>query len=206
MHACVKNDKANFGIAFDSGVFPIVLDLFEFTAEEHTLTITATDSAGQPSSYVYTFSGIPSLTLTCSVEENILTCNSSNDVATQSCTFDGQQAVDCSFPLEIIATGLRLGDHNVTVSTTDVFTQPAEVFLSFTFALGPIEVSFPVIITVIEGVPSTPVHLEISGQAIADIPFSISPLTYGEFEIRSGLNVTSIFSQVSSPANPGKNL
>ena len=38
-------------------MFPIVLNLFEFTPEEHTLSIVATDSTQLFSSYQYTFFG-----------------------------------------------------------------------------------------------------------------------------------------------------
>ena len=38
-------------------MFPIVLNLFEFTPEEHTLSIVATDSTQLSSSYQYTFFG-----------------------------------------------------------------------------------------------------------------------------------------------------
>ena len=52
------------------GGFPIEFDLLEFTAEEHSLTVTAIDAAGQPSPYEYTFFGIPDLDLICSYEDN----------------------------------------------------------------------------------------------------------------------------------------
>ena len=172
------------------------LDLLEFTAEEHTLRVVATDAAGQPASYEYTFFGIPDLNLTCVYTENTLFCASNNELMSQMCAFDGQPATACSFPLEIRLTGLRLGDHNVTVFATDVFTQTDTVFLAFEFMLGAINVSIPTTATVIEGKPFSPIPFSLSGQALSDLFFTLTPLTYSQFESQTGQSVSSLFNEV----------
>ena len=178
------------------GEFSVELDLLEFTAEEHTLRVVATDAAGQTASYEYTFTGIPDLMLTCVYTDNTLFCESNNMLTSLSCAFDGQQAIECSFPLEIRLTGLRLGNHIVTVFATDEFTQTDFFSLAFEFMLGAINVSIPTTTSVIEGKPFSPVPFSISGQALSDFSFVVSPLTYPQFESRTGLSVNSLFSEV----------
>ena len=176
--------------------FPLELDLFSFSPEEHPLIVTARDAAGQPSLYEYTFFGIPDLDLACIYDDNsnTLLCEGNNDIGSSACVFDGQQeAVECSLPLEIRLTGLRLGPHNVTVTATDRFGQTESVFLAFDFALGPIVVSIPVRASVIEGKELSPVMFSISGQALATFSFSVSPLTYTQFETQAGLSVDGLF-------------
>ena len=180
------------------------IDLFQFTAEEHTLSVVATDAAEQAVSFDYTFIGIPDLVLTCMYSDNILFCESTNQLASQSCAFDGQQATACSFPLEIRLTGLRLGDHIVTVFATDEFTQTDIVSLSFEFTLGGINVSIPTTASVIEGKPFSPVPFSISGQGLSNFSFVLSPLTYPQFESLTGLSVSTLFNEVPRPANLSK--
>ena len=184
------------------GGFPIQLDLFSFSPEQHTLTVTATDAAGQPSSYEYTFFGIPELELACTYDDdsNTLLCQGNNDVVSSTCAFDGQAAVQCSLPVEIRLTGLRLGQHNVTVTATDLFGQTESVFSIFEFALGPINISVPSAASVIEGKELSPVMFSISGQTLSTFPFSLSPLTYSQFETQTGLSVNSLFDNVPPPA------
>ena len=188
-------------------VFPIELDLLEFTDEQHTLTVLATDAAGQSSSQNYTFFGIPDLDLTCSYNDstNTLDCNGNNQLLSPSCAFDRQQPVACSFPLEIRLTGLRLGVHTITVTASDEFAQTESVSLNFEFALGPITVSIPATASVIEGKQLSPVLFGISGQALTTFPFSLSPFTYSQFETLTGFPVDSFFGSVPREATLGKN-
>ena len=185
--------------------FPQELDLFSFSAEEHTLTVTATDAAGQPSSYEYTFFGIPELDLACSYDSdaNTLICEGNNDIVSSTCVFDGGEgavAAQCSLPLEIRLTGLRLGRHNVTVTASDQFGQTESAFHVFEFALGAINVSIPETASVIEGKMLSPVMFSISGQALSAFPFSVSPLTYTQFETQTGLSVNSLFTEEPPPS------
>ena len=186
------------------GVFPVELDLFEFTAEEHVLRVTATDAAGQPSVYNYTFFGIPDLMLICNYADNVLLCEGNNRVTSYLCTFDGRRASSCSFPLEIRLTGLRLGEHTVTIVATDEFDQTDSSFLTFEFILGPINVMVPSTASVIERTESSPVFFSISGQALSTVPFSLTPLTYNQFETRTGLMVSDLFDNVPQPADLSK--
>ena len=170
--------------------------------------MTATDAAGQPSSYEYTFFGIPELELACTYDDdsNMLLCQGNNDVVSSTCAFDGQAAVQCSLPVEIRLTGLRLGHHNVTVTATDLFGQTESVFSIFEFALGPINISVPSAASVIEGKELSPVMFSISGQALSTFPFSLSPLTYSQFETQTGLSVNGLFDNVPPPATISKQL
>ena len=186
------------------GGFPVELDLFGFTEDQHILAVTATDAAGQPSIYNYTFSGIPDLSVTCSYADNILSCDANNQLTSQFCSFDQEQASECSFPLDIRVTGLRLGNHNVLVSVMDIFNQTDSESLAFEFALGPINVSIPATASVIEGKASSPVLFSISGQALSDFPFTVSPLTYAQFESQTGLMVDDLYDEVHLPANQSK--
>lgn len=178
---------------FITGVFPVELNLFDYTPEEHTLRVVAEDSAGQPSTYTYIFFGIPEVNLTCMYIDNTLLCESNNKLVSQQCAFDGLEASECTFPLEIRLTGLRLGDHRVTVSVIDEFGQPDSTSLSFTFMLGPINVSIPTTVSVIEGKPSSPIQFSLIGQALSNITVTLSPLTYSQFESQLGLTVSSLF-------------
>lgn len=186
------------------GVFPIELNLLDYTPEEHILRVVAEDSAGQPSTYNYTFFGIPEVNLTCKYTDNTLFCESNNKLVSQRCAFDGLQAIECAFPLEIRLTGLRLGDHHVTVSVTDEFTQTDSTSLSFTFSLGPINVSIPTTVAVIEGKPSSPIQFSISGQALSDFTFTLSPLTYSQFERQFGPIDSSLFPERPPTASTSK--
>lgn len=142
--------------------------------------------------------------MTCNYADNVLSCDGNNQLTSQSCSFDGQEASECSFPLEIRLTGLRLGGHNVVVSAEDVFSQTDSILLVFEFALGPINVSIPVTASVIEGKEFSPVLFSISGQALSDFPFIVTPLTYDQFQSQTGVIVEDIFDTVHPPADLSK--
>ena len=187
------------------GGFPVELNLLEFTAEEHSLTVTATDSAGQPSPYEYIFFGIPDLDLICSYEDNnILLCGGNNELVSSWCEFDDQPAIECTFPLEIRLTGLRLGGHTVTVIASDIFGQEETTFFEFQFLLGAINVTIPTTVSIIEGQSTSPIPFSISGQTLTEFPFTITPLTYSQFERDSGETVDSLFDSIPPPAGFGK--
>ena len=144
------------------------------------------------------------MNLTCSFVDNTLFCENNNKLMSQLCAFDGQPAIECSFPLEIRLTGLRLGDHNVVISVSDEFGQTDNFSISFTFMLSPIQVLIPATASVIEGKLSSPIPFRLSGQALSDISFSLSPLTYSQFETQSGLLVKDLFPDRPPPANSSK--
>ena len=189
-----------------TGGFPVNLDLLDFTGDEHILTVTATDSAGQPSSHEYTFFGIPDLELTCAYNEttNSLNCSGNNQLVSPICSFDGQEPFQCSFPLEIRLTGLRLGQHTVTLTASDEFGQMESILFTFDFALGPIVASIPSRASVIEGKLISPVLFRISGQTLTTFPFSLSPLTYSQFEAETGVSVHTVFDRVPREASLGR--
>ena len=86
----------------------------------------------------------------------------------------------------------------------DIFNQTDSESLAFEFALGPINVSIPATASVIEGKASSPVLFSISGQALSDFPFTVSPLTYAQFESQTGLMVDDLYDEVHLPANQSK--
>lgn len=142
--------------------------------------------------------------MACTYINNTLTCDGNNRLVSQRCSFDGLQARECTFPLEIRLTGLRLGNHDVTVFATDEFNQTESTSLSFTFMLGPINVSIPTTVSVIEGKPFSPIPFSITGQALTNFTFMLSPLTYAQFESQFGHSVSSLFSTVPPAADSSK--
>ena len=162
-----------------------------------------TDTDGQTDTETITFTTPPRLVVTCSVADEMLTCDSSNEIMTQICSFDGQSPVECSSPFDISTLGLTVGDHRVTVFITDVYTQTTQYAFIFTYVSGPIVLSFPLSQFVSEGVIST-LEYSIEGEALEDIPFSLLPLTYQQFETQSGLLVADIFSNVPTAASSSK--
>ena len=118
--------------------------------------------------------------------------------------FDGQPAIECTFPLEIRLTGLRLGGHTVTVTASDRFGQTENAFFEFQFLLGPINVTIPMTVAIIEGQSTSPIPFSISGQTLSEFPFTVTPLTYSQFERDSGEAVANLFDVVPPPAGFGK--
>ena len=77
-----------------------------------------------------------------------------------------------------------------------VLTKP----FGYTVPTGSIILALPQTVSVTEG-SAFLTGFGIEGQAIEDIPFSLRPLTYRQFEIQSGLIVTDIFSDVPTAAS-----
>ena len=167
-----------------------------------------TDTDGQTDTETITFTTPPRLVVACSVADEMLTCDSSNEIMTQICSFDGQSPVECSSPFDISTLGLTVGDHRVTVFITDVYTQTTQYALDFTYApvpTGPIVLSIPTTVSVTEGLLSV-LNFHIEGQAIEDIPFSILPLTYQQFETQTGLQPSDVFTDIPTPASSSKSI
>ena len=104
----------------------------DFEPGVHILILTVTDAHGQTDTETITFTTPPRLVVTCSVVDNILTCDSTNGIHAQFCSFDGQLSLECSSSFNISELELGPGPHSINVSITDVFEQSAEVLVDFT--------------------------------------------------------------------------
>ena len=78
------------------------------------------------------FTTPPLLRVTCSVNDNIFTCNSNNDIAVQTCRFNNGPAMPCQSPFNITGLGLPLGPHSLSVMIVDMFEQTLTVPVEFT--------------------------------------------------------------------------
>ena len=185
---------------FVTGPLSFIVSILDFAPGNHTLLIVATDAGGTTDIEATSFTTPPRISVVCRVTDTALTCNANNNIAAQSCSFDGQSFVNCTSPFNISRAGLAVGEHNVTVSITDIYDQTTVE--SFVFSLAPtdpIRLSFPQTLFVTE-INTKSLDFFIEGQATADIPFSLQLMTYQEFERRSGLTVANIFPDVPSPA------
>ena len=187
-----------------TGPLSFIVSILDFAPGNHTLLIMATDAGGTTDIEATSFTTPPRISVVCRVTGTALTCDTNNNIATQSCSFDGQLFVDCISPFDINTVGLAVGEHNVTVSITDIYGQSAVE--SFIFSLAPtdpIRLSFPQALFVTEINPQS-LDFFIEGLTTADIPFSLQPMTYQEFERRSGLIVAKIFPDVPNAATLSK--
>lgn len=184
------------------------MELLDFSAEEHILIVTATDAAGQPAPYQLKFSGIAELGLFCiySQDNDTIICGGNNDIVSSTCSFNGGTNLFCNLPLEMRLTGFPLGFYNISVTATDIFSQTEQVTIGFEFALGPINLSIPLMAEVIEGIELSPVMFSISGQALFNFPFSVTSLTYTQFQTQTGQTVENIFPNPPPPASPSEAL
>ena len=187
------------------GSLPFLLNYLDFEPGDHTLFLVVTATDGQTDSVTVSFTTPLRLVVTCSIASNFLTCDSSTEVSTQTCSFDGMPQIECASPYDIRPLDLDRNEHSVTVFITDIYGQSDEFSFDFTtLPTGPIVLSFPNHLSVMEGSGADiPALFSISGQAVDDIPFSLVPLTYQMFEQLTGQSVSSVFSNVPSAAVRG---
>ena len=69
-------------------------------------------------------------------------------------------------------------------------------------ATGDISVGFPTTFSIFEGEQAF-LRYGITGTSEDEVIFSLVPLTYQQFENKTGQSVTSLFSSVPSPASEG---
>ena len=62
-------------------------------------------------------------------------CNSTNELVSIVCSFDGGDVENCSFPLEVGIDRFGTDNHTVVVTVVDVFGQSLN--LTFNFTLSP---------------------------------------------------------------------
>ena len=110
------------------GVVSDALDIGGFSAGDHSLDITVTDVFGQSVTHPrLTFTRPPLLVVECSANSLTVDCSNTTVVESQTCSIDGGTRFDCSLPLDISELAetysLSIGEHELTITTVDVFTQ-----------------------------------------------------------------------------------
>ena len=121
---------------FSAGSLSFQLNVMDFQPGGHTLIITVTDARGLSDSVSILFTTPPRLMITCSVTNNFLTCDSTNRITSQSCSFDGRPHFVCFSSFSISEIGLDPGPHSVTISVNDEFGQSTDVQVDFSVAGG----------------------------------------------------------------------
>ena len=107
-----------------------------FSPGDHSLDITVTDVFGQIVTHPrLTFTRPPLLVVECSANSLTVDCSNTTVVESQTCSIDGGTRFDCSLPLNItelaVSLNLTVGQHDLTVITTDVFAQSQIIQVSF---------------------------------------------------------------------------
>ena len=77
------------------------------------------------------FTTPPRPRVTCDIDSNILTCESSNPAASQLCRIDGGPPLSCNSPFNLLDLDLSLGSYSLTVNITDAFERSVEFSLDF---------------------------------------------------------------------------
>lgn len=106
-------------------------------------------------------------------------------------------------PYDIRPLNLSPDDHSVTVFITDVFGQTTQFSFDFsTIPTTPITLKFTARLSLVEGTDTNVSSLfSIAGQALENIPLSLESLTYQAFEEKTGMSVSSIFSDIPPAAS-----
>ena len=187
------------------GPLQFLINFLDFEPGDHTLFLVVTASDGQSNNITISFTTPLRLSITCNVVGNFLTCDSTTEIESHSCSFNSMPQVDCTSPFDIRTLSLALSEHSVTVFITDIFGQSED--FSFEFTTIPstsIILSFTDRHSLFEGTTTDiPFLFNIVGQAVEDIPFSLQSLTYQEFQDKTGQTVSSIFSDAPLPASTG---
>ena len=153
---------------------------------------------GKTDNITITFTTPLCLSVTCSVVNNFLTCDSTTEIASQSCSFNNMPQINCISPYDIRPLNLLEDDHSVLVFITDVFGQTKEFSLDFsTIPSEAITLSFDESVSLTEGT-NTAIPFLFS-RAVDDIPFTLRSLTYEAFEDMTGNTVETVFSGLNIP-------
>lgn len=108
------------------------IDILDFSPGDHRRLVMVVDEIGRVAADTVSFVTPPLPSVSCRVQNNVLRCDSANDIFRQVCQFDGaQSSMPCSSPFDIIDTGLPLGPHSVKVLITDVFGRNQTVSIDF---------------------------------------------------------------------------
>ena len=111
--------------------FQFSIDIFDYVPGGHSVLVRVIDQINRFAADSISFTTPPLPSITCDVNNNILTCNSNNPIATQVCEFDGDPPTPCTSPLNVLELGLPLGLHSVKITITDVFLRSLNVPVVF---------------------------------------------------------------------------
>lgn len=90
------------------------------------------DGIGRVAADTVPFITPPLPSVSCRVDNNVLTCDSINKIVRQACQFNNApSSVPCSSPFKITDLGLPLGPHSVKVLITDMFGRNRTVSIDF---------------------------------------------------------------------------
>ena len=111
--------------------FEFSIEILDFSPGPHSVLVTVRDMDIRIAADTVSFTTPPRPRVECGVTDNILTCDSSNPIATQLCRFDGGPPIMCMSPFNVLDLGLSLGSHTVDLNVTDVFDRTVPVPVTF---------------------------------------------------------------------------
>jgi hypothetical protein len=117
--------------ALDVQIFEFTINILNYLPGQHSVLVMVTDRDSQVAADTVAFTTPPLPSVMCSVDDNILTCNSNNQISTLLCQFDGGLSMPCSSPLNVLDLGLGIGPHSLVVMITDVFERTRTVEVEF---------------------------------------------------------------------------
>ena len=185
------------------GSVPFTIRYLDFEPGDHTLFLAVTALDGQMDNVTITFTTPLRLSVTCSVVNRVLTCESTTEIASQRCRFNNIAQIDCPSPFNLRALNLEQSEHTVTVSATDIFGQSQEFSLDFTTIPSQTITLFTTsTLTLEEGADTTiPFLFTIIGQAIEDIPFSLHSMSFQQYVDMTGQPLQTLFPSVPPAAS-----
>lgn len=134
------------------GSLSFLLRYLDFEPGDHTLILTVTATDGQSDTVTVTFTTPPRLTVICDIVDSILSCDSTTQISSQTCSFNGMPQMSCVSPYDIRSLNLSPDDHSVTVFIADVFGQTTQFSFDFsTIPTTPITLHFTSRLSLVEG-------------------------------------------------------
>ena len=120
-------------VIFSAGVntFEFSINILDYLPGPHSVLVMVMDVDSRIAADTVTFDTPPLPSVSCSVDNNVLTCNSNNEIATLLCQIDGGSFMPCSTPLNVLDIGLEIGPHSLVVMITDVFQRTRTVQVEF---------------------------------------------------------------------------
>lgn len=180
--------------------------LLDFEPGDHTLFLAVTALDGQMDNFTIPFTTPLRLSVTCSVVNGLLTCESTTEIASQRCRFNNMDQINCPSPFDLRPLNLDQSEHTVIVSVTDIFGQTQEFSLDFTtIPSEEIELFTTSTLTLEEGADTTiPFLFTVIGQAVEDVPFSLHSMSYQQYVDMTGQSLETLFPSVPPAASSSK--